>query len=113
MQVTALEIRALKRVNKGTRVLLLDKNGGGQAKNVAKELNKLGFRKIYIVAGGFSGWAASKLQVRKPVRSACCKLYAMRSWLRCVGFGALPRRAAQPVCVSWTRCFAAALAAAG
>jgi 3-mercaptopyruvate sulfurtransferase SseA len=69
VQVTALEISALKRVSKGSQVLLLDRNGGGTAKAVARELGKLGFRKVYILEGGFSGWTSSKLQVRQPVRS--------------------------------------------
>jgi Rhodanese-like domain len=69
LQVTAIEISALKRVSKGAQVLLLDRNGGGTAKAVARELGKLGFRKVYILEGGFSGWTSSKLQVRQPVRS--------------------------------------------
>jgi rhodanese-related sulfurtransferase len=67
-QVTALEIQALKRVNKGTKVLLLDKSGSGTAKNVAKELAKLGFGGAYVISGGFQGWTSSKLQVKAPVR---------------------------------------------
>jgi 3-mercaptopyruvate sulfurtransferase SseA len=63
--VTALEIQALKRVKKNSKVLLLDKSGGGPAKNVAKELSKLGFRSVFIVTGGFSGWTASKLQIKQ------------------------------------------------
>lgn len=70
MQVTALEIQALKRINKGTQVLLLDKNGAGPAKAVAKELSRLGFRNVFIVAGGFTQWASSKLQIRRPVSPA-------------------------------------------
>ena len=67
LQVTALEIAALKRVSKNSSVLVMDRNGGGPAKGVAKELQRLGFRKVYIVTGGFSGWNTSKLQVRAPV----------------------------------------------
>ena len=66
-QVTALEIQALKRINKGTQVLLLDKNGSGPGKTVAKELSRLGFRNVFIVQGGFTQWASSKLQIRRPV----------------------------------------------
>lgn len=65
-QVTALEIQALKRVNKGTKILLLDKNGSGASKAVAKELAKLGFGNAFIIAGGFQGWTSSKLQVKPP-----------------------------------------------
>lgn len=67
MQVTALEIQALKRVNKGTKILLLDKNGNGASKTVAKELASLGFTNSFVIAGGFQGWVASKLQVKAPV----------------------------------------------
>ena len=38
------------------------------AKNVAKELAKLGFNSVFIVQNGFSGWSQSKLQVRQSVR---------------------------------------------
>lgn len=65
--MTALEIQALKRVNKGTKILLMDKNGSGTSKAVAKELAKLGFGSALIIAGGFQGWTASKLQVKPPV----------------------------------------------
>ena len=67
MQITALEIQALKRVSKGSTIILLDKSGN-TAKSVAQELCKLGFNSVYTVTGGFSGWIASKLQIRAPVR---------------------------------------------
>jgi 3-mercaptopyruvate sulfurtransferase SseA len=66
-QVTALEIQALKRINKSSQVLLLDKNGAGPAKAVAKELSRLGFQSVFIISGGFTAWAQSKLQIRRPV----------------------------------------------
>ena len=44
-QVTVLSIAALKKVSKGTRILLLDRNGG-QSKTIAKELSKRGFKKV-------------------------------------------------------------------
>ena len=89
--MTALEIQALKRINKGTTVLLLDKNGSGPSKNVAKELAKLGFGNVFIVMNGFNGWASSKLQIRQSVRdhSAClllCQCTALLI-LCCVGCG--------------------------
>ena len=40
-----LSIAALKKVSKGTRILLLDRNGG-QAKSIAKALSKKGFKKV-------------------------------------------------------------------
>ena len=41
-----LSIAALKKVSKGTRILLLDRNGG-QAKIIAKALAKKGFKKVH------------------------------------------------------------------
>ncbi|KAK9866513.1 hypothetical protein WJX84_008419 [Apatococcus fuscideae] len=61
--MTVLQIAALKKVGKGTTVLLMDKNGGG-AKAIAKELSGRGFRKVFVVNGGFQGWTGSKLQTR-------------------------------------------------
>mgnify|MGYP003587777874 CR=1 FL=1 len=49
-QITALQIGALKRIGRGTKVLLLDRFGN-QAKAVAKELSRRGFGRVYIVAG--------------------------------------------------------------
>ena len=61
--MTIIQIAALKKVKKGTRVLLLDKNGS-VAKDVAKGLNARGYKKVYVVDGGFNGWTSSKLQTR-------------------------------------------------
>ncbi len=69
--MTALQIANLKRIGKGSTLLLLDRNGG-QARTVAKALAGRGFSKVFIVAGGFEGrggWVQSKLQV-KPVAGA-------------------------------------------
>ena len=70
-----LQIAALKKVSKGTRILLLDRNGGG-AKAIARELTRRGFRKAFVVQGGFSGWTSSKLQTKlsstaRPARCGC------------------------------------------
>ena len=48
MQVTALQIASLKKVNKRTQILLLDKNGS-TSKVIAKELSRKGFRKIRVI----------------------------------------------------------------
>ena len=48
VQVTVLSIAALKKVSKGTRILLLDRNGG-QSKTIAKALAKKGFKKVWII----------------------------------------------------------------
>ena len=47
VQVTVLSIAALKKVSRGTRILLLDRNGG-QSKTIAKALSKKGFKKVLI-----------------------------------------------------------------
>ena len=54
MQVTVEEVASLKRVGKGSTLLLLDRNGG-QSKAVAKALARKGFRRAFVVSGGFKG----------------------------------------------------------
>eukprot|EP00775_Hariotina_reticulata_P005852 gene5852-6093_t len=69
-QVTALQIAALKRIGRGSKVLLLDRFGN-TSKAVAKELARRGFGRVFVVAGGFDGrggWVQSKLLV-KPTAS--------------------------------------------
>ena len=64
--ITAIQIAALKRVNKGTKIVLLSRDGGA-ARNVAKELNRLGFGKVFVISGGFdggNGWVRSKLPIK-------------------------------------------------
>lgn len=63
MQMTVLQIAALKRVKKRTRILLLDKNGG-TAKDIAKALTSRGYKRVFVISGGFSSWVSSKLQTR-------------------------------------------------
>jgi rhodanese-related sulfurtransferase len=58
VQVTALQIAALKRIGRGSKVLLLDRFGGA-SKAVAKELSRRGFGRVFVVSGG---WAESVLQ---------------------------------------------------
>jgi len=65
-QVTALQIAALKRLGKGTKILLLDRYGNA-SKVVAKELARRGYGRVFVVAGGFDGrggWVQSKLLVK-------------------------------------------------
>lgn len=52
-QITALQIGALKRIGRGTKVLLLDRFGN-TSKAVAKELSRRGFGRVYVVAGKLS-----------------------------------------------------------
>ncbi|KIZ04855.1 hypothetical protein MNEG_3102 [Monoraphidium neglectum] len=65
-QVTAIQIASLKRLGRGSKVLLLDRTGS-TAKTVAKELSKRGFGRVYVIDGGFdgrNGWVGSKLLVK-------------------------------------------------
>ena len=48
MQVTALQIASLKKVNKRSQIMLLDKNGS-TSKVIAKELARKGFKKIRVI----------------------------------------------------------------
>ena len=61
--VTALEVASLKRVSKGTTVLLLDR-AGRDAKGVARDLAARGFNEVFVVSGGFSAWMSAKLPSR-------------------------------------------------
>ena len=53
LQVTALQIAALKRLGKGNKILLLDRSGGGAAKAVARALSERGFGRVFVIRGGF------------------------------------------------------------
>ena len=72
--MTILQIAALKKVKKGSRILLLDKNGS-VAKDVAKGLNARGYKKVFVIDGGFNGWTSSKLQTRGS--SSVCSKFAV------------------------------------
>lgn len=63
LQVTVLELSSLKKIGKGSSLLLLDRNGSA-SKAVAKELTRLGFRKALVISGGFNGWSAAKLRTK-------------------------------------------------
>ena len=58
VQVTALQVAALKRLSPGSKVLLMDRNGGGPARAVAKELAARGFGRVFVIKGGFNGWVS-------------------------------------------------------
>lgn len=73
VQVTVLQIAALKKVSKGTRMLLLDRNGGS-AKAIARELSRRGFRRVFVIQGGFSGWTSSKLQTKLSSSARPCHI---------------------------------------
>lgn len=42
---------------------MLDSNGRGDAPKVAKALGGQGFGKVYVVEGGFNGWANAGLGI--------------------------------------------------
>ncbi|XP_061365184.1 calcium sensing receptor, chloroplastic [Gastrolobium bilobum] len=62
-EIAALKISYLKKINKGTNVVILD-SYSDSAKIVARTLTSLGFKNTSIVADGFSGnkgWLQSRL----------------------------------------------------
>lgn len=65
-QVTALLIASLKKVDRGSSVYLLDRNGS-LAPDVAKNLDSKGFKNCYVVKGGYDGWTRAKLQIRPSI----------------------------------------------
>lgn len=63
LQTTALLVASLKKLGKGSTILLVDRNGS-TSKAVAKQLRAKGFRRAFVVASGFGGWTAAKLRVK-------------------------------------------------
>ncbi|KAE9609668.1 putative Rhodanese-like domain-containing protein [Lupinus albus] len=62
-EIAALKISYLKKINKGTNIVILD-SYSDSAKIVARTLTGLGFKNSWIVADGFSGgrgWIKSRL----------------------------------------------------
>ena len=59
-----MSIAALKKVGRGTRILLMDRNGG-LSKAVAKDLDRRGFKKARMLAGTLP-------HARPADWSACC-----------------------------------------
>ncbi|KAK4252581.1 hypothetical protein QN277_014563 [Acacia crassicarpa] len=62
-EIAALKISYLKKVNKGTNIVIMD-SYSESAKIVARTLTKLGYKNSYTVADGFSGnrgWLQSRL----------------------------------------------------
>ncbi|DBB10659.1 TPA: hypothetical protein ACH3X3_007167 [Trebouxia sp. C0006] len=56
LQIVALQILGLKQVRRGTRLVIMDQNGGADAIAIARSVRELARRKVYVVAGGFSAW---------------------------------------------------------
>ncbi|XP_004508601.1 calcium sensing receptor, chloroplastic [Cicer arietinum] len=62
-EIAALKISYLKKINKGTNIVILD-SYSDSAKIVARTLTGIGFKKTWIVGDGFSGgkgWLQSRL----------------------------------------------------
>ena len=59
--LTATKVASLKGVKRGTKVLVLDNNGRGDATKVAKALGAQGFGKVFVVEGGYNGWVNAGL----------------------------------------------------
>ncbi|KAI5416469.1 calcium sensing receptor, chloroplastic [Lathyrus oleraceus] len=62
-EIAALKISYLKKINKGSNVVILD-SYSDSAKTVARTLTRLGFKNSWIVGDGFSGgrgWLQSRL----------------------------------------------------
>jgi len=95
LRVTALQVAALRRVRKGSRVILLDRSGG-QARAVARELARMGFGRALVVQGGFDGWVRSRLLV-KPAAPSPFSSSSSPSSSSSSGQGLLPAALARTV----------------
>eukprot|EP00898_Chlorokybus_atmophyticus_P001397 jgi/Chlat1/2258/Chrsp17S02570 len=63
VKIAAIKIASLKTLNPNTKIFLLDRNND-TARDVAKALAGLGFKKVYPIQGGFeggNGWLQSNL----------------------------------------------------
>lgn len=62
-EITALKVASLKRINKGSRLVIIDSNGD-IAKVIARSLSALGFNNTWVITDGFDGgrgWIQSRL----------------------------------------------------
>ncbi|KAG0628637.1 hypothetical protein M758_1G041800 [Ceratodon purpureus] len=62
-EIAALKISALKRLNKGSKIVIIDSTGN-IAKIIARSLSELGFKNTWVVLDGYDGgkgWLQSKL----------------------------------------------------
>ena len=64
--VAAMRVAGLKRVSRGTQVLLLDSKGGKSA-SIAKRLAAMGYGQVYVINGGFNGWKQSQLPTKAAI----------------------------------------------
>lgn len=70
-ELTAIKITALKKISKGSKIILLD-GYGNTSRMIAKFLKGYGFRSAYIVKDGFDGskgWLQSQLGVENASAS--------------------------------------------
>jgi hypothetical protein len=74
-QITALQIAALKKIGRGSKILLLDRFGNS-SKAVAKELSRRGFGRVFVVAGGCSWFGDLVCFVSNGRRSNSSQLHA-------------------------------------
>lgn len=49
-----------------SKVYVLYCAGGGRSRETAEIMEKLGFKKIYNLEGGFNEWVKKKMPIRKP-----------------------------------------------
>lgn len=62
-EIAALKIAAMKRLNKSSKIVIIDSNGN-VAKSIARSLSELGFKNTWVVLDGYDGgkgWLQSKL----------------------------------------------------
>ncbi|KAG0586143.1 hypothetical protein KC19_2G067900 [Ceratodon purpureus] len=62
-EIAALKISSLKKINKGSRLVIIDSNGD-IAKTIARSLSGLGFNNTWVITDGFDGgrgWVQSRL----------------------------------------------------
>ena len=64
-----MEVAALKKIGKGSTLLLMDRNGG-QSKAVAKQLKAAGFKRTFVVSNGFNGERLQAAATSLPVGAA-------------------------------------------
>ncbi|RDY06514.1 Calcium sensing receptor, chloroplastic [Mucuna pruriens] len=80
-EIVALKISYLKKINKGTDIVILD-SYSDVAKIVGRSLTSLGFKNTWIVADGFSGnkgWLQSRLGTDSSLREHTVKLTTFRN----------------------------------
>ncbi|CAI7883237.1 unnamed protein product, partial [Closterium sp. NIES-54] len=72
LQLMAAKIKGVRGVQKDTQVIIMDESGGNLAKEIARGLSRVGFKRSFVMDGGFDSWVASGLRVKpnEPERVA-------------------------------------------